>query len=138
MFSNGGVPFTPYDDQLKGTCRDYYAIDSWARYKSPQGEWLWVTRDAALVTVGGPHPLMRRTTAPPDTNRLMAMLFDNFWHTNFVANSSGTMEFQFELLWQKQIPDPDAAAETLVSTPVVVINPANPASPELMKSLFTP
>jgi hypothetical protein len=25
-----------------------------------------------------------------------------------------------------------------VSTPVVVINPANPASPELMKSLFTP
>ncbi len=138
VFSNGGVPFTPYDDQLKGTCRDYYAIDSWARYKSPQGEWLWVTRDAALVTVGGPHTLLRRTTAPPDTNRIMAMLFDNFWHTNFVANSSGAMEFQFELLWRKQIPDPDAAAETLVSTPVVVINPANPASPELMKSLFTP
>jgi hypothetical protein len=138
VFSNGGVPFTPYDDQLKGTCRDYYAIDSWARYKTPRGEWLWVTRDAALVTVGGPHTLMRRSTAPPDTNRIMAMLFDNFWHTNFVANSSGAMEFQFELLWRKQIADPDAAAETLVSTPVVVINPATPASPELMKSLFTP
>jgi hypothetical protein len=81
---------------------------------------------------------MRRSTAPPDTNRIMAMLFDNFWHTNFVANSSGAMEFQFELLWRKQIADPDAAAETLVSTPVVVINPATPASPELMKSLFTP
>ena len=66
------------------------------------------------------------------------MLFDNFWHTNFVANSSGAMEFQFDLVWRKQIHDPEATAETLVSTPVVVINPANPVSPELMHSLFTP
>jgi hypothetical protein len=138
VFSNGGVPFTPYEDQLKGTCRDYYAIDSWARYKASQGEWLWVTRDAALVTVGGPHTLQRRTTAPPDTNRILAMIFDNFWHTNFVANSRGTMEFQFELAWRKQISDPDVMAEALLSTPVVAINPAGPVSPELMKSLFTP
>jgi len=48
------------------------------------------------------------------------------------------MEFQFDLAWRKKFDDPDAAAEMLVSTPVVAINPANPASPELMKSLFTP
>ena len=27
VFSNGGVPFLPYQDQFAGTCRDYYAID---------------------------------------------------------------------------------------------------------------
>ena len=138
QFSNGGVPFTPYEDQLKGSCRDYYAIDSWAHYKTAQGEWLWVTRDAPLVTVGGPHTLMRRTTAPEDSNRVMAMVFDNFWHTNFVANSSGAMEFQFDFAWRKEVADAAILAEALVSAPVVAINPANPVSPELMKSLFTP
>ena len=138
QFSNGGMPFTPYEDQLKGSCRDYYAIDSWARYKTAQGEWLWVTRDAPLVTVGGPHTVERHTVPPEDVNRVMAMVFDNFWHTNFVANSSGTMEFQFDLAWRKQIADAEVLAEALVATPVVAINPANPASPELMKSLFTP
>ena len=138
LFSNGGVPFTPYADQLKGSCRDYYAIDSWARYKTAQGEWLWVTRDAPLVTVGGPHTLERLTAAPDDPNRIMAMVFDNFWHTNFVANSSGAMEFQFDLTWRKEIPDADILAEALVSTPVVAINPAGVVSQELMKSIFTP
>ncbi len=138
QFSNGGMPFTPYEDQLKGSCRDYYAIDSWARYKTAQGEWLWVTRDAPLVTVGGPHTVERGTTAPEDVNRLMAMVFDNFWHTNFVANSSGTMEFQFDLVWRKRIAGAEVLAEALMSVPVVAINPANPVSPELMKSLFTP
>ena len=138
LFSNGGVPFTPYADQLKGSCRDYYAIDSWARYKTADGDWLWVTRDAPLVTVGGPHTLERRATAPEDPNRLMAMVFDNFWHTNFVANSSGLMEFQFDLAWRKAIPYPAMLAEALVSTPVVAINPAGVVSPELMKSIFTP
>lgn len=138
LFSNGGVPFTPYADQLKGTCRDYYAIDSWARYKLPEGEWLWVTRDAPLVTVGGPHTVERRTTAPDDPNRVMAMVFDNFWHTNFVANSSGVMEFQFDMVWRKQIPDPAILAESLASTPVVAINPPGAVSPQLMKSIFTP
>lgn len=138
VFSNGGVPFTPYEDQLKGSCRDYYSIDGWARYRTPRGEWLWVTRDAALVTVGGPHTVMYRTAAPADTHRILAMIFDNFWHTNFVADSSGTMEFQFDMAWRSEIPDPDVVAEALISTPVVAINPANPVSPELMKSLFTP
>jgi len=138
QFSNGGVPFTPYVDQLKGSCRDYYAIDSWARYKTAQGEWLWVTRDAPLVTVGGPHTLERRMTASGDPNRVMAMVFDNFWHTNFVANSSGAMEFQFDFAWRKEIADAGILAEALVSTPVVAINPANPVAPELMKSIFTP
>lgn len=138
QFSNGGVPFIPYEDQLKGSCRDYYAIDSWARYKTAKGEWLWVTRDAPLVTVGGPHTLERRTTAPDDPNRVMAMVFDNCWHTNFVANSSGAMEFQFDMAWRKSIPDADVLAEALVSTPVLAINPAGVVSPELMKSIFVP
>ena len=138
VFSNGGIPFVPYRDQLEGTCRDYYAIDGWARYDTPEGQWLWVTRDAPLVTVGGPHTLVRRQDAPPDTHRVMAMVFDNFWHTNFVANSHGELEFQFELVWREKLPDAAELAATLVSEPVLVLNPAAKASPELQNDIFRP
>lgn len=136
--SNGGVPFVPYRDQLEGSCRDYYAIDGWAHYAAPEGHWLWVSRDAPLVTVGGPHTLMRRTAEPSDPQRLMAMIFDNFWHTNFVANSHGEMEFQFDLTWRRELTGVAELAETLVAEPVVLINPAARESPALSERLFRP
>lgn len=137
-FSNGGVPFTPYTDQLEGSCRDYYAVDAWADYSTPDGHWFWVTRDAPLVSVGGPHTVERRTAVPEDPQRLWAMVFDNFWHTNFVANSNGAMEFVFDLLWSATPVDADALAETLSSEPVAIVNPVAAESPELLERLFKP
>jgi hypothetical protein len=137
-FSNGGMPFTPYTDQIPGSCRDYYAIDSWAHYQTNDGEWLWVTRDAPLVAVGGPHPVARHTEAPPDPNRLWAMVFDNCWHTNFVADSHGGLEFNFDLEWRPKFDNPDAAAEALSTDPVVVTQGKFPVSPEFVNTLFLP
>jgi hypothetical protein len=136
VLSNGGVPFVPYRDQLPGSCSDYYAIDSWARYTTSAGNWLWVTRDAPLVSVGGPHTLARRTTPPGDAHRLLSMVFDNMWHTNFVADSHGLMEFHFDVVWRKEMEDPGAWAASLQSEPVVVINPAAPEFPVFQSTLF--
>jgi hypothetical protein len=117
--SEGGMPFTPYEDQLPGTCRDYFAIDGWAHYATKDGQWLWVSRDAPLITFNRPEIWKRRTTPAP-TDRLLAVIFNNFWYTNFVGNEHGVMEFQFDLLWRSSIPDPQALANTVVSEPVIV------------------
>lgn len=117
--SEGGMPFTPYEEQIPGSCRDYFAIDGWAKYSTPDGEWLWVSRDAPLVTFNHPEVWARRSTPAP-ANRILAEVFNNFWYTNFVANENGQMEFQFDLVWKPSIPDPQALADTLVSEPVVV------------------
>ena len=74
QLSNGGVPFTPFADQLGETCRDYFAVDGWADYATPEGHWVWVSRDAPLVAFGGDPTLARRQNAPPDVHRLRAML----------------------------------------------------------------
>lgn len=134
--SNGGVLFKPGEDQLPGSCRDYYAIDGWARYRSGAGDWLWVTRHAPLVSVGGPQTLARRTDAPPDPHHLAAVLFDNCWHTNFVADSHGTMEFSFDMIWRARIERPGEVAESLVSDSVVVLNPAGQLEPAMQKHLY--
>jgi hypothetical protein len=136
--SNGGVPFVPFEDQLGACCRDYVAIDSWARYRRDgAGDWLWVTRDAPLVTVGGPNTLAR-VTRPEQPNRLLAMVFNNHWHTNFLANESGAMEFQFDLVWKEQISDPAALANTLITQPPVLVNPAAAEDPIVRKRLYVP
>ena len=124
--SNGGAPFTPFTDQVPGSCRDYFAIDGWAHYAAPLGHWLWASRDAALVAFGRPPAWDRRTDPPQDAGRLLAMLFDNFWYTNFDGNSHGAMEFQFDLVWREALgPDERAAVvDSLLVEPVVVVEPA--------------
>jgi hypothetical protein len=137
--STGGVPFTPFSDQLPGSCREYFAFDGWADYTTPDGHWLWVSRDAPLLTFGS-NPTLARPSAPPaDVHRLRAMLFNNFWYTNFLADEPGIMEFQFDLVWRER-PEraPQDLAAALCSEPVVVINPSLTEDPRVMRGLYQP
>ncbi len=104
---------------MPGSCRDYFAIDGWAHYRTPDGDWLWVSRDAPLVTFDRPGVWERRTTPAPG-GRILANVFNNFWYTNFVGDEHGAMEFQFDLLWKNSLADPDTLARTIISEPVVV------------------
>ena len=139
--SNGGLPFVPFEDQLPGTCRDYFSIDDWVHYDTPDGRWLWVTRDAPLVAFGGHQVLARRTTEPEHPGRIMAMVFNNVWFTNFVADSHGAFEFQFDLAWRppgEPKSDPAGQAEVMLSEPQVVINPDLREHPIYMQRLHKP
>jgi hypothetical protein len=138
VLSSGGVPFVPFREQLGASCRDYFAVDGWAEYKTGSGDWLWVTKEAAMVTVGGPNTLARLKEAPQQPNRLMAMIFNNHWHTNFVADEHGAMEFQFELVWKQKIDDPAALAEALAAEPAVLINPAEKPDAMFERDLWRP
>jgi len=138
--SSGGEEFVPYRDQIPGSCRDYFAFDGWAQYDSPAGHWLWFSRDAALVTFGGNQLLAKRVTAPENPGRILAMIFNNFWYTNFPGNSHGAMEFQFDLLW-KEPHDSTSAAElaaAVTTEPVIEINPGGREEPSYLRWLYKP
>jgi hypothetical protein len=137
--SNGGVPFVPYEDQLPGSCRDYFAIDGWVSYSTSDGNWLWVSRDAPLVTFGDTHVLEKLTGTPSDVNRILSIVFNNIWFTNYYADSPGVMEFQYDLVWnERKYNDPAALADSLETDPVVLINPASREHPVIMNDLFRP
>jgi post-segregation antitoxin (ccd killing protein) len=137
--SSGGQAFTPFTDQIPGTCRDYFAMDSWVDYTTPDGSWLWVSRDVPLVALGASPTLALRQTAPADPHRLRAMLFNNFWYTNFAADEHGIVEYQFDLVWRRDTGGPVAdAASALLAQPVVLINPNLPEDPRMMKYLYQP
>jgi len=138
--SCGGMPFVPFADQLPGTCRDYFAIDGWVHYAVPEGHWLWVSRDAPLVTFSEPQVLARRTDPPKDMHRVLAMVFNNYWYTNFVGDSHGVMEFQFDLCWREKMDGARVAeaAETLVAEPQVLIQPGLTEDPIFIRRLYKP
>ncbi|MHB8502476.1 MAG: hypothetical protein ACYDHE_16215 [Candidatus Acidiferrales bacterium] len=139
--SDGGIPFVPYTDQIPGTCRDYFAVDGWVHYATPQGHWLWVSRDAPLITFGETNVLARRADAPAHTNRILATLFNNFWYTNFVANSAGEMDYQFDLVWRQDFPSSlreGNLAASLSSDPVLLINAHEQTDKLYLKWLFQP
>jgi hypothetical protein len=134
--SSGGEPFTPFTDQLPGTCRDYFAIDGWAEYVLPEGRWLWVSRDAPLISFGSEPTLAALKEAPEDMHLLRAMVYNNFWYTNFLADQPGIMEFQFDLLWtQDAKADPAALASAVVADPILLINPAIQEDPLIIRHL---
>ncbi len=136
---NGGKEFTPFTDQLPGTCRDYFAIDSWADYATSDGHWLWVSRDAPLISLGATPTLAALQAPPRDPNRLLAMIFNNFWYTNFAADEHGIMEFQFDLLWRQSLEgSPSAVAAAMTAEPVTLINPPLREDSRVLKNLFHP
>jgi hypothetical protein len=139
--SSGGMPFTPYTEQLPNTCQDYFAIDGWVQYETAHGSWTWVSRDAPLVTFGEHNVLARRTTAPPEAHRVLAMLYNNIWYTNFLASTEGMLEFQFDLAWSAKPVPPErveAFADALTTDPLVYISPGVPDEPLYIQRLFQP
>ena len=123
LASCGGVPFTPFADQLPGTCRDYFAIDSWLAYPSGDEQHLWISHDAPLVTFGErPEPLLRRNEPPEMMNSIYAMVYDNTWLTNFLCDQHGIMEFRFDLTLRPGSDSPTKLAETILSEPVFINN----------------
>jgi hypothetical protein len=141
VVSNGGMPYEPYQEQIPGSCKDYFAVDGWVQYETPSGNWIWATRDAPLVTFGEPNLLAKITDEPKNTNRILAMIFNNLWHTNFVANAMGEMDFQFDVQWKSEISknsNVQDIGDTLVSDPVLLINPSLQTDPLYRKYLDTP
>ncbi len=134
----GGMPFEPLVDQIPNTCGDYFGIDGWIAYPKPKGTRLWTSRDAPLVRFGQPQLEWTVAGATEATDRIYAMVFDNTWFTNFVADSHGAFEFQFDLAWSPEAEKPArcaAWAESLVSEPEVIFHPDLEPDPIYMKRL---
>jgi len=90
-----------------------------------------IADDVAVLYAG-------RKVEAAETRRILAMVFDNSWHTNFVADSHGTMEFQFDLVWRASIGNPADLAQALVAEPLVLWNPAVHEPPAIVNHLYRP
>lgn len=99
--TNGGIPYQLYEDQLPNSCKDFFVIDSWVKYDTKDGARIWSSGDAPIVSFGGHQMGMKLQDAPENTNELYSMLYNNLWVVNFCVDSSGEMNFEFDLTFDK-------------------------------------
>lgn len=93
-------------------------------YPTEAGHWIWSGRDSAVVAFGAPHFGARIGRLPENTGDLFATVFDNTWNTNFVADSHGIFEFNFDLIWLEKLEDGASAGKTawdMAVEPVVIV-----------------
>ena len=139
--SAGGMGYTPFKDQVPGSCTDHYAIDGWADYATPDGHWLWVSRDAPMISLGHPQIWTQNADRAARRNRMLSMMFNNQWFCNFNGDQHGIMEFTYDLVWRKSLAgDNEAAkiAEGLEAEPVLMLNDKTIENPLYMERLYRP
>ncbi|WP_343247783.1 hypothetical protein [Diplocloster hominis] len=124
LFYNADLPYLPGVGQLPGSCMDYYATDGFAWYEQEGHSWLFNGIDTSLMVLGEPHVAERVSQLPEHPDRLLSMIFDNTWDTNFVCNSCGIMEFGYEVLadggfQSEELPD---VVQSMNKEPILIIN----------------
>jgi hypothetical protein len=123
--SNAGQAFIPGTQQIPGSCMDYFAIDGWVRYTDAERCWLISSRDAAVVSFEQPNVSQRINQFPKDAGKVLFMLFNNTWDTNFAADSHGIMEFSFDITCGSKAEDTETRVRSLAAAPIVAVNLRN-------------
>ncbi len=118
-----GVPFTPDDDQLNGTVRDWYPVGRWVGVDDGETSVVVAPLDAPLVHLGGITTGKWARSLEPEGPTLMSWALHNHWMVNFKASQGGTIPLRYRLTSQAG-PIDDATAwkfGTEESTPPITL-----------------
>ena len=124
-----GVPLVPDEEQLPGSCRDWYGIQRWAEAGDEGVSVVMAPLDTPLVQVGGIQTGRWAEHLHANEATLLSWPVQNHWTTNFQARQSGELLFRYRLT---SLPayDPAAAsrfaAEQLVPLLIVRVPGALP------------
>ncbi|GIO29592.1 MULTISPECIES: glycoside hydrolase [Paenibacillus] len=108
-----GCMIRPGEDQLPGTCIDFYCIQEGLAFVSPQAGLALATPDAPLIQLGSiehqARHLHQQSAKGKEPGHLYAWVLNNFWETNFQATVGGFYEFRYLLQWGNDLADANAA-----------------------------
>ena len=92
-----GVPFTPDDDQLNGTVRDWYPVGRWASVDDGETTVIVAPLDAPLLHLGGITTGKWARSLEPEGPTLMSWALHNHWMVNFKASQGGSIPLRYRL-----------------------------------------
>lgn len=103
-FDAGWGYYRAEEDQLPGSCKDYFYAMRWADVSDDTSGILIVVDEAPLLEIGQitdetPHNLgsegwLKSISYSPT---LFSYILNNYWHTNFKADQEGPMFFNYSL-----------------------------------------
>ena len=118
-----GVPFTPDDDQLPGTVRDWYPVRGWVDVSDGTAGATVAPIDAPLVQLGGITTAKAAQQLQPEGPVIMSWALNNHWMVNFKASQGGLIPLRYRLTTHEGAVDDATAgrfAEEMHTPPVVL------------------
>ena len=92
-----GVPFTPNEDQLNGTVRDWYPLGRWVDVSDGERGVTITPLDAPLVHLGGITTGKWARELEPEGPTIMSWALHNHWMVNFKASQGGPIPLRYRL-----------------------------------------
>ncbi len=124
-FDTAGVPVELDAEQLPGSCRNWFTVESYAAIHTAERGVTMFCPDAPLVQAGGFQfgpPLDR---VPRAANPLMlAWPINNYWHTNFPLVQPGRIRLRYGLATHGAFDALAAAQQAAVFAQPLVVHPA--------------
>lgn len=93
----GGQAVRPGEDQIPGTCHDYYTVQNWADLSDEKGGMTVACPINPMVQLGGFRFGDDRDSVPLERALLLGWVTNNYWHTNFRANQPGAVTARYHL-----------------------------------------
>lgn len=118
-----GVPFTPDDDQLPGTVRDWFPIRGWVDVSDGTAGATVAPIDAPLMQLGGITTAKAAQRLAPEQAALMSWALNNHWMVNFKASQGGLIPLRYRLTTHEGAVDDATAgrfAEEMHTPPIVL------------------
>lgn len=100
--------YTPDEDQLPGSCKNYFTVQRWVDVSNNDYGVTFVTPDAPLVELGQitTDPLAYGWVKEIEKNQtIYSYVMNNYWETNYKASQEGEVNFRYSL-FPHLSPDP--------------------------------
>src|SRR6476620_2939214 len=112
-----GIPFSPNEDQLNGTVRDWYPLGRWVDVSDGERVVTITPLDAPLVQLGGITTGKWARELEPEGPTIMSWALHNHWMVNFKASQGGEIPLRYRLTTHAGAADDVAASRFGLESP---------------------
>lgn len=121
----------PEIDQLTGSCKNFFSVQSWVDISNSQYGVTWATANAPLIEIGSitaEQPWMKSIS--PSTH-IYSYVMNNYWHTNYKADQEGPVTFAYSIAPHGMFNAADAAKFGTERRQPLLVAAADPAAKPL-------
>lgn len=95
-----GAIMRPREDQLPGTCVDFYAVQNAVSFAGSDSTVILTVPDTPLLSFGTikAHPIKLMGEDVKNCDEVYSWVMNNFWETNFKASLGGFYQFHYSLI----------------------------------------